>query len=75
MMNKPLDSLLKAEDVIGYEGTSNLGQPGSLPLPQTVLLKVIGVHYPQHLQCHPSQTALMDPNAPDKGGGIEKKCI
>ena len=75
MMNKHLDGLLEAEDVIGDEGTSDLGHPSSLPLPETMILKVIGVHYPRCLQCHPGQTTLMDLNAPDEGGGIEKKCI
>ena len=45
------------------------------PLPQTVVLKGIEVHYPQHLQCHPSQTAQMGPDIPDKAGGIERRCI
>ena len=75
MMDEHLDGLLKAEGVIGDEGTSNLGHPSSLPLPQTAALRVIEVHYPQHLQCHPGRTALTDLNALDKEGGIEKKCV
>ena len=57
-------SLPKAEGIIGDEGTSDLGPPSSLPLPQTVVLKVIGVHCPQHLQCHPSWTTQIDPDIP-----------
>ena len=73
MNNKHPDSLPKAMGIIGDKGTSDLGHHGSLPPPQTVVLKVIGVHCPQHLQCHPSQTAQMDPDILDKVGGTEKK--
>ena len=72
MMNEYLDSLLKAEGAIGDKGTSGLSHPGSLPLPQTVVLKVIGVHYPWCLQCHPSQTTQTDS---DEAGGIKRKCV
>ena len=75
MMNEHPNGLLEAEDVIGDKGTSDLGHPSSLPLPQTVVLKAIGVHCPQHLQYHLSQTAQTDPDVPDKAEGIEKKCI
>ena len=75
MMNEHLDCLLEAKGIIGDKGTSNLGHPGSLPLPQTMVSKVIGVHYPWHLQCHPGWTAVIDLDALDEGGGIEKKCI
>ena len=68
-------AFLRPRDIIGDEGTSNLSHPSSLPLPQIMVLKVIGVHCPWHLQCHPGQTAQMDPDVPDKAGGIEKKCI
>ena len=74
-MNKHPDGLLEAEGIIGDEGTSNLGHPSSLPLPQTVVLKVIGVHCPQCLQCHPSWTTQMDLDIPDEAGGIEKKHV
>ena len=49
MMNEHPDSLLEAEGVIGDEGTSNLGHPSFLPLLQTMVSKVIEVHYPQCL--------------------------
>ena len=74
MMNKHSDNLPKAEGVIGDGGTSNLSHPGSLPFPQTMVSKVIGVHCPWHLQCHPSWTAQMDPDILDEAGGIKKKC-
>ena len=64
-----------AKGVIGDEGTSSLGHPSSLPLPQTMVLKVIGVHCPWHLQCHLCWTAQMDPDVPDEAGGIKKKHI
>ena len=75
MMNWYPDSLLEVKGTIGDEGTSDLGHLGFLPLPQTMVLKAIGVHYPWHLQCHPGGTAQMGPNIPDEAGGIEKKCI
>ena len=75
MMNEYTNGLLKAKGVIGNEGISNLGHPGLLPLPQTMVLKVIGVHCPWCLQCHPGQTAQMGLDIPDEAGGIKKKCI
>ena len=75
MMNEHPNGLLEAEGIIGDEGTSDLGHPGSLPLPQTVVLKVTGVHCPWHLQCHLGRTAQMDPDIPDKAEGIKRKCI
>ena len=48
---------LEAENAIGYGETRGLYHLGSLHLPQTMVLRVIGVHY-QHLQCHPDLTAL-----------------
>ena len=62
-----------AKSVIGDEGTSNPSHLSSLPLPQTVVSKVIGVHCLQHLQCHPSWTAQMDSDILDEVGGTEKK--
>ena len=75
MMNEYPNSLLEAEGIIGDEGTSDLGHPCLLPLLQTMVLKVIGVHCPQCLQCHPVWTAQTDPDIPDETGGIEKKQI
>ena len=75
MMNEHPNSLLEAEGIIGDEGTSNLGLPSFLPLPQTMVSKAIEVQYPQHLQCHLNQTAQMGPDVLDKVEGIEKKCI
>ena len=75
MMNEHPDGLLEAEDVIGDEGTSDLSHPGSLPLPQTVVLKMIEVHCPWHLQYHLGWTAQTDPDVPDEAEGIEKKCV
>ena len=73
MTSKHLDGLPKAEGIIADGGTSNLSHPGSLPLPQTMVLKVIEVHCQQHLQCHPSLTVQMDPDILDKVGGTERK--
>ena len=74
MMNEHHDGLVEAEGAIGDEGTSNLGHLGFLPLPQTVVLKVIEVHYPWCLRCHPSQTTQTGLDDLDEVGGIEKKC-
>ena len=76
MMNKEHpDSLTKAERAIGDKGTNHLGHHGSLPLLQTMVLKVIGVHCPWYLQCHPSWTAQMDPDILDEAGGTKKKHV
>ena len=75
MMDEHPDSLPEAEGIIGDEGNSDLSHLSFFPLPQTVVLKVIEVQYPQHLQCHPSQTAQMGPDVLDEAGGIKKKCV
>ena len=75
MMDKHPNGLPKAKGVIGDEGTSDPSHPGFLPLPQTMVLKAIEVHYPWRLQCHPGRTTQTDPDALDKEGGIKKKCI
>ena len=71
--NGHLNGLPEARGITGDGGTSDLGHPGSLPLPQTMVLKVIEVHCQWHLHCHPGLTAQMDPDILDEGGGTEKK--
>ena len=73
--NEHPNGLLEAKGIIGDEGTSDLSHPGFVPLPQTMVLKAIEVHYPWHLRCHPSRTTQMGPDILDEAGGIEKKCI
>ena len=73
MTNEHPGDLPEAKSIIGDGGTSDLSHPGSLPLPQTMVLKVIEVHCQWHLQCHPSLTVQMDPDILDKIGGTEKK--
>ena len=75
MTNEHPNGLPKAKGIIGDEGTSNLSHPSSLPLPQTMVLKVIGVHCPWCLQCHPGWTAQTDPDILDEAGGTEKKRV
>ena len=70
--DKPLDSLPKAEGVIGDGETSNLSHLGSPPLLQTVVSKVIEAQYPWYLQYHPIQIAQMDLDILDKAGGIKR---
>ena len=73
MTNEHPDSLLEAGGATGDGGTSDLSHPGSLPLPQTMVLKVIGVHCQWYFQCHPSLTAQKDPDILDEIGGTKKK--
>ena len=73
--NEHPNGLLEAKGIIGDEGTSNIGHPGFLPLPQTMVSKAIEVQYPWHLQCHLNRTAQMDPDILDEVGGIEKKHV
>ena len=73
--DKPLNGLPEAEGIIGDGETSNLSHPGSPPLLQTMASKAIEVHYPRHLQYHPSQIAWMDLDVLDEAGGIEKKHV
>ena len=74
-MDEHSDSPPKAKGIIGDKGTNDLSHPSFLPLPQTVVSKVIEVYYSWHLQYHPGQTTQMDPDILDEAGGIEKKCI
>ena len=67
------NGLPEAMGVIGDGGTSDLSHPTSLPLPQTMVSKVIEVHCQWHLQCHPDLTAQMDPDILGKVGDTEKK--
>ena len=73
LTNKHADSLPEAEGITGDGGTSDLSHPGSLPLPLTMVSKVIGVHCQQCLQCHPSLSTQTDPGILDEIGGTEKK--
>ena len=75
MEDEPLDGLPKAKGIIGDRETSNLGHLGSLPLIQTVALKVIEAQYPRHLQCHPVQIAQMDLDILEEAEGIEKRHV
>ena len=59
--------------VVGDGGTNGLGCPGFLPLPKTMVSKVIGVQYPWHLRCHLNRTAQMGPDILDEVEGIEGK--
>ena len=74
-MNDHPNSLLEAMGIIGDEGTSDLSHLSFLPLPQTVVLKVIDAQYPWHLRCHLNQTAQTGPDVLDKVEGIERKHI
>ena len=74
MMDEHPNGLPKATGVKGDKGTSNLSHPSFLPLPQTVVSKVIEVQYPWHLQYHPGWTTQKGPDILDKAGGIKKKC-
>ena len=64
---------LEAKNVTGIRGTKGLNHLGSLHLPQTMVLKVTGVHYQQRLQCHPGLTSQTGQDIPDEVGNIEIK--
>ena len=59
--------------VIGIRETKGLNHLGFLHLPQTVVLRVIGVHYQQHLWCHPDLTSQTDQGIPDEVDNTKKK--
>ena len=61
--------------VIGDEGTSDPGHLGFLPLPQTMVSKVIEVQYSWHLRCHLNWTAQMGTDILDEVEGIERKNV
>ena len=62
-----------AGSIIGIGGTKGLNHLISLHLPQTVVLRVTGVHYQQCPQCHRDLTAQMDQGIPDKVDNTKKK--
>ena len=64
---------LETENAIGDGETRGLYHLSSLHLPQSLVLRVIGVHYQQCLQCHPDLIAQMGQGVPDKVDDTEKK--
>ena len=64
---------LEAENPIGEGETKGTNHLGFLHPPQTMVLRVIGVHCQQCLQCHPDLTAQMDQGIPDEVDAIEKR--
>ena len=66
-------SPLEARNIIGDGETKGLNHLGSLHLPQTMVSRVIGVHYQQCLQCHPDLTGQTDQGIPDEVDDTEKK--
>ena len=75
MEDEPLDSLPKAEGIIGDRETSDLGHLGSPPLLQTMASKVIEAQYPRHLQYHPIQITWMDLDILEEAGGTKKRHV
>ena len=63
----------EAGNVIGIGETKGLNHLTSLHLPLTVGLRVTGVCYQQHPQCHPDLTGQMDQGVPDEVDNIERK--
>ena len=59
--------------IIGIRETKGLNHLGSLHLPQTMVLRAIGVHYQQCLWCHPDLTSQTDQGIPDEVDNAEKK--
>ena len=62
-----------AGNVIGDGETRGLNHLRSLHLPWTVVLRVIGVHFQQHLRYCPDLTGQMDQGIPDEVDDIQKK--
>ena len=63
----------EAENAIGDGETRGLNHHSSLHLPWTMVSRVIGVHYQQHLQCHPDLIAQMGQGIPDEVDDTERK--
>ena len=68
-----LASTPEAENTIGDGDTRGFNHLSSLHLPWTVVLRGIGVHYKQHLQCWLGLIAQMGQGIPDKVDDTEKK--
>ena len=66
-------SPLEAKNATGEGETKGTNHLGFLCPPQTMVLKVIGVHCQQHLQCHPDLTTWMDQGVPDEVDTIKKR--
>ena len=75
MKDEPLNGIPRAKDIIGDGEISDRSHPGSLPLLQTVALKVTEAQSPWHLQYHPIQIAWMDPDILGEAGGIKRRHI
>ena len=68
-------SPLEAGNAIGIRDTRGLNHLSSLHLPQTMGLRVTGVHFQQHPLFHPDLTGQMDQDIPDEVDNIKKKPI
>ena len=62
-----------AGSIIGVRETKDLSCLSSLYLPQTVVLRAIGVHYQPHPQCHPDLTGQMNQGIPDEVDNTKKR--
>ena len=62
-----------AGSIIGIRETKDLSCLSSLHLPQTMVLRAIGVCYQTCPQCHPDLTGQMDQGIPDEVDNTEKK--
>ena len=63
----------EAENIIDVRETRGLNHLSSLHLPQTVALRVTGIHYQWLPWCHLGLTGQTDPNIPEEVDGIERK--
>ena len=63
----------EAKNIIGGGETGGLNHLSSLHLPQTMVLRVIGIQYEQHLRCCPDLTGQMDQGVPDEVDDTEKR--
>ena len=63
----------EAENIIGIGETKGHNHLGSLHLPQTMGLRVTGVHYQWLPQCHLGLTGQTDPDVPEEVDSTKRK--
>ena len=74
-IERPLNSLPKAQGIIGEGETGDQDHLGFHLLCLIEVSKAIGVQSPWHLPYHPSLTVQMVLGIPDDVGGIGRKLI
>ena len=73
IINHHLIGPQEAKNIIDIGETKGLNHLSSPHLPQTVGLRVTGVHFQWLPRCHLGLTGQMDPDISEKVDGIERK--